>query len=359
MPVLNCKMCCAPLKITDDGMYAKCTYCGTVYTLPLDDYADESIQAMAEPLLKRARIYLEDSIFKSAAEYYEKVLDLVPSMGEAYLGKGMAQLGINKMEDLEKVRRAAAGNYYIKKALVFLGEPLRTKLYNTLGMKKPVAAKESAIEEWRKNADMIRRSFLEDVSRNAANHSTEYTEEMNKIERKYNGDIAKYAKRIDDIKDLIVTEKKRDLNKDYAAKVWASAENIDKYESEKAEMQQKMHELEINRNAEIEELNKRFPESGDVISKAVFDELKSKHTIPELPDESDGTILDKICDILMSEYGIISQEEIAAHKFCGKYSELRINNALKKLINQRKISEVTVDGKTGYILSDLEEIKIV
>ena len=106
MPVLNCKMCCAPLKITDDGMYAKCTYCGTVYTLPLDDYADESIQAMAEPLLKRARMYLEDGIFKSSAEYYEKVLDLVPSMGEAYLGKGMAQLGVNKMEDLEKVRRA-------------------------------------------------------------------------------------------------------------------------------------------------------------------------------------------------------------------------------------------------------------
>lgn len=359
MPVLNCKMCCAPLKITDDGMYAKCTYCGTVYTLPIDDYPSESIQAMAEPLLQRARMYLEDGIFRSAAEYYEKVLDLVPSMGEAYLGKGLAVLGVKSMEELEKVKRAATGNYYIKKALIFLGEPLRTKLYNILGIKKPVPAKESAIEEWRKNAAMTRKMFLQDVSRNATNHSAEYTEELNRIEKKYNGDIAKYAKRIEDIKDLIVIEKNRDLTKDYISQVWASVENIDKYGNEKTEMQQKMHELETNRNAEIEELNKRFPESSDVIGREIFENIKSRHVIPELPDENDGTILDKIYDILTGEYDSLSYEEIAAHKYCRSYSELRLNNALKKLVYQRKISEVTVDGKTGYILPDLEDIKAV
>lgn len=47
-----------------------------------------------EPLLKRAFMFLKDKDWKSADEYCEKVLDIDPECGKAYLGKLMAKLNI-------------------------------------------------------------------------------------------------------------------------------------------------------------------------------------------------------------------------------------------------------------------------
>jgi len=53
------------------------------------------------PLLKRANLFLEDRDFISANEYFEKVLDINPECGEAYLGKLLVDLKISRESDLE------------------------------------------------------------------------------------------------------------------------------------------------------------------------------------------------------------------------------------------------------------------
>ena len=60
-----------------------------------------SVNPTVNSLLKRAFIFLEDGDWKSADEYCEKVLDLDPENGEAYLGKLMAELKIRKRENLK------------------------------------------------------------------------------------------------------------------------------------------------------------------------------------------------------------------------------------------------------------------
>ncbi len=54
--------------------------------------------APVEPLLKRANIFLEDGDWKSVQEYCEKVLDLDPECGEAYLLKVMSEYRKNSIE---------------------------------------------------------------------------------------------------------------------------------------------------------------------------------------------------------------------------------------------------------------------
>ena len=57
--------------------------------------------ANVQPLLKRAIMFLEDGDFKSADEYCEKVLDIDPENGQAYLGKLMAELKVKVQEKLK------------------------------------------------------------------------------------------------------------------------------------------------------------------------------------------------------------------------------------------------------------------
>lgn len=57
--------------------------------------------ANVQPLLKRAFMFLEDGDFKSADEYCEKVLDIDPENGQAYLGKLMAELKVKEQEKLK------------------------------------------------------------------------------------------------------------------------------------------------------------------------------------------------------------------------------------------------------------------
>ena len=53
------------------------------------------------PLLRRGYMFLEDKDWKRADEYFEKVLDLEPENGKAYLGKLLATLKCSKLEDVE------------------------------------------------------------------------------------------------------------------------------------------------------------------------------------------------------------------------------------------------------------------
>lgn len=55
----------------------------------------------AEPLLKRAFMFLEDGEWEKADEFCEQVLNLDPENARAYLGKLMAELRVKKQDDLQ------------------------------------------------------------------------------------------------------------------------------------------------------------------------------------------------------------------------------------------------------------------
>ena len=81
-----------------------------------------------EPLLRRAFMFLEDGDWRSADEYCEKVLDLEPENAEAYLGKLMAKIGINKRENLDKTSVEFGIYPECQKAIRFASPELKAEI---------------------------------------------------------------------------------------------------------------------------------------------------------------------------------------------------------------------------------------
>ena len=77
------------------------------------------------PLLKRAFMFLEDGSFAEADEYCEKVLDIDPECAEAYLGKLMAELQVNKREQLADCDEPFDDNRNYQKIIRFADDSLK------------------------------------------------------------------------------------------------------------------------------------------------------------------------------------------------------------------------------------------
>ncbi|MDD7354192.1 MAG: DUF6273 domain-containing protein, partial [Oscillospiraceae bacterium] len=84
--------------------------------------------ANVQPLLKRAFMFLEDGDFKSADEYCEKVLDIDPENGQAYLGKLMAELKVKVQEKLKDCAEPFDDSNNYKKAIRYGDEELAETL---------------------------------------------------------------------------------------------------------------------------------------------------------------------------------------------------------------------------------------
>ena len=80
------------------------------------------------PLLKRAFLFLEDSDWKNANDYCEKVLDQDPENGQAYLGKLLAELNITKPELLKDCKTPFDRSNNYQKAVRFGDESLKNTL---------------------------------------------------------------------------------------------------------------------------------------------------------------------------------------------------------------------------------------
>lgn len=82
----------------------------------------------AEPLLKRAFMFLEDGDWNGANEYCEKVLDLDPENARAYLGKLMAELHVRTQENLRDLPAPFDTHTLYQKTLRFGDDALKAKL---------------------------------------------------------------------------------------------------------------------------------------------------------------------------------------------------------------------------------------
>lgn len=82
------------------------------------------------PLLKRVFMFLDDGDWLNANAYCEKVLDINPECAQAYFGKLLVELRINKEENLRDVKQdiSAFDNY--QKACRFGNIEFRNKLEN-------------------------------------------------------------------------------------------------------------------------------------------------------------------------------------------------------------------------------------
>ncbi len=83
------------------------------------DAVVDPVTATVDSLLKRAFMFLEDEEWQSADEYAEKVLDIDPENGEAYLAKLMAEFHVHRRADLSSQEFTFEENNNYKKAVHF------------------------------------------------------------------------------------------------------------------------------------------------------------------------------------------------------------------------------------------------
>ncbi len=100
----------------------------------------QTTASVAEPLLRRAWMFLEDRDIKNAEAYFEKALDAEPTLSEAYIGKLCVERKLSKMEQLATAPMAAFNSKNYTNAMRFatpeLAKQLRAyeqdaKVYNT------------------------------------------------------------------------------------------------------------------------------------------------------------------------------------------------------------------------------------
>ncbi len=89
--------------------------------------------ASIAPLLKRAFMYLEDGDWKSADEYCERVLDMDPENGQAYLGKMLAKLKVGTIKKLKDCAEPFDNSILYQKIVRFGDQRLQQELadYNS------------------------------------------------------------------------------------------------------------------------------------------------------------------------------------------------------------------------------------
>ena len=95
-----------------------------------------ALTAATAPLLRRAFMFLEDGEWNSANEYCEKVLDIEPENAEAYLGKLMAELKVNKRDALKDQPEPFDNRNNYKKAYRFGDEKLKAELSDDIAFIK-------------------------------------------------------------------------------------------------------------------------------------------------------------------------------------------------------------------------------
>lgn len=358
MGSISCRMCAAPLIVDENGFFARCSYCGMNYTLPFEDETEEERMARAEPVLRRARMMLEDGRYEEAASSFERVLDIDPTLGEAWLGKGLAQLRVKKAVELRPIKRDAKKNYYIKKAVIFCRGDMKAGLLDALGMKDRAEWKSMPINRWRENASEQRKSFLREIKKRIHSDSPEYDAAAAKIEEKYSADISRVRERLDAVQGEIdkVYEK---LNKPLDMQtVNESDQKLQSLSNQKRIIQREITELNSRMDSELEEAGRRFPGHKGKISLAEYYEVAAKYQIPGcMPDSSTG-IMDRILDVLIGEYDYIPMNEIMDSPGCTGISEKRMEAAVRKLLYDRRIVSKEIEGEVCYALSDLEGIDV-
>ena len=87
-----------------------------------------AVEPGVESLMKRGNLFLEDSDWKQATEYFNRVLDIDPEYASAYIGILCAELKIKGEDLLGNYKTSIAEQNNFKKAIRFANDEYRTTL---------------------------------------------------------------------------------------------------------------------------------------------------------------------------------------------------------------------------------------
>ena len=127
----------------------------------------------ATTLLERAFMFAEDGDFASADRYAEKVLDANPKEAEAYLVKLLAELRINKRENLQNLSKPFTASKNCEKVLRFGDAELKKEIegYNSA---VAIRMKETEIaEQKRKAKELAEKAEREQAKKQALQQARE------------------------------------------------------------------------------------------------------------------------------------------------------------------------------------------
>ena len=90
--------------------------------------ANELLNNIIHPKIKRAFLFLEDSEWEKADKYLEAALDEEPTNPYAYLGKLMIDLRVTKIEEIRDYLAILDENKYFQIAVRFADKNLKDML---------------------------------------------------------------------------------------------------------------------------------------------------------------------------------------------------------------------------------------
>ena len=114
-----------------------------------------------ESLLKRAFLFLEEAEWEKADELLEQVLNLDPENARAYLGKLMAEVHVNREENLSKRAVKLSDNPNYQKAIRFADTNLKQKLeqHNSNATKKFEKNEANRLQEQNEKRERLRQEY--------------------------------------------------------------------------------------------------------------------------------------------------------------------------------------------------------
>ncbi|MCL2663901.1 MAG: hypothetical protein FWE83_11340 [Oscillospiraceae bacterium] len=148
MAAIACDICGGTLSMDESGDFAVCDSCGMKHTKDrvkamaqeVTGTVEVSNIASVESLMKRGHLALEDSNWKQADEYFDKVLDVNPEHAPAYIGKLFSELKIKCEADIENeivsFNYTKKGESYFQKAWRFADEQYRLVLEGYIQLAK-------------------------------------------------------------------------------------------------------------------------------------------------------------------------------------------------------------------------------
>lgn len=148
---LQCEICGGKLVGKPGGVF-ECEYCGTEYSTewcrskiqeiqgtvrvegPVTVTGKLSVEGTAteKSLLKRGFLLLEDGNCEEAREYFDRVLDVNPENGNAYLGRLLSCFGVRNCSELARIIEQPLGISDYQRAVRYGDESLRETLRNTV-----------------------------------------------------------------------------------------------------------------------------------------------------------------------------------------------------------------------------------
>lgn len=181
------------------------------------------------PLLERAWIFLEDKNWNKAQEYVERVLDMNPKCGEAYLIKMLAGMSLNNRNALKNWSHPLDGYDEYKKIMKYGDDELKNELmqYNKIIVDRQ-RKKEQELNEKRMREE---RELYERKKREEEERKARLEQKRQEIYAKYDDTIQSNRKKAQDLENekheivekiialnankIQISDRKKELEKQY------------------------------------------------------------------------------------------------------------------------------------------------